>query len=434
MSNSTLGKPKRRLKQKPNKPSKPYQDFPLYPHNLGYWSVKIDGKTRHFGRWGRMKKGVVIPIDGSKYPGSQEALANYKAQIDDIQSGFDLGRSVVRTKAQRDAANNPVAIKDLCQKYLDEQYVRLQTGKISLRSFSEMQSYCQKMVVLLGRSRSISGLQQSDFTNVVKELSRQGLSPITSYNVIRSIKAVFTFAKKEGWIADVPAYGHRFVKPSEKEIAEYREENQQAERYFTAVDIRRLLQSATSSQMRAMILLGINCGFGPKDCAELELSHIDFENSEISYRRKKTMVPRICPIWPETAEAIKASLNERVEPANKRDKGLVFLTRYGNRWVENIPVLDADGTVVSSKAKNALTQAFKKLLGSLDIGGKGVGMYALRHTFETVARGAADESASDRIMGHKENHIRGNYTHGFPRERLIKVSNHVRSWLFGEVA
>jgi hypothetical protein len=53
------------------KPAKPYPEFPLYPHPLGYWAKKIRGRMHYFGRW--------EDPDG--------ALAKYNAEKDDLHAG-----------------------------------------------------------------------------------------------------------------------------------------------------------------------------------------------------------------------------------------------------------------------------------------------------------------------------------------------------------
>ena len=69
---------------------------------------------------------------------------------------------------------------------------------------------------------------------------------------------------------------------------------------FTADEIRRIIDAA-GLQLRAMILLGINAGFGNADCGELPLSAVDLETGIIDYpARPKTGIARRCPLWPET--------------------------------------------------------------------------------------------------------------------------------------
>ena len=67
-----------------------------------------------------------------------------------------------------------------------------------------------------------------------------------------------------------------------------------------------LLQNA-STQMQAMIWLGLNCGFGCTDCSELKWKNLDLENGRVDFPRGKTGIARNLPLWPETVDAIKVT-------------------------------------------------------------------------------------------------------------------------------
>src|SRR5262249_39666341 len=150
----------------------------------------------------------------------------------------------------------------------------------------------------------------------------------------------------------------------------------QGAKLFTAEEIRKLLAGA-GVQLKAMILLGINTGFGNADCGNLPLAAIDWDKGLIDFPRPKTGIPRRCPLWPDTVAALRAALACRPEPKQAADAGLVFITKYGQGW---------------AKTDNAgpLTQEMRKLLNRLDINGHR-NFYTLRHTFRTVADEAKDQ-------------------------------------------
>jgi hypothetical protein len=97
----------------PRRPNKPYPEFPLTPHLLGYWSKKVGGKLLHFGRWGRVVKGVVTPVENQE-AAWQEAIRLYKARIDDVKAGEIGPGPVVSEKAE---TAEGYRVKDLCNEF-----------------------------------------------------------------------------------------------------------------------------------------------------------------------------------------------------------------------------------------------------------------------------------------------------------------------------
>jgi integrase len=101
---------------------------------------------------------------------------------------------------------------------------------------------------------------------------------------------------------------------------------------FQPGELRKIIEAA-STQLRAMIYLGLNCGFGNNDCALLPLSALDLDGGWIEFARPKTGINRRCPLWPETLAALHSVLDDRKEPKNSDLSDRVFLTKYGHAWV-----------------------------------------------------------------------------------------------------
>jgi hypothetical protein len=97
---------------------------------------------------------------------------------------------------------------------------------------------------------------------------------------------------------------------------------------------------------------------------------------------------------------------------------LMFITKYGLPWAKDT-------------ADQTLAKEFGKLLRALHINGRtGLGFYALRHTFRTVADESKDQPAVDHIMGHEVPHMSSVYRETITDARLKAVTDHVRCWLF----
>lgn len=157
-------------------------------------------------------------------------------------------------------------------------------------------------------------------------------------------------------------------------------------------------------------------GFGNAHCGHLPRSAVDLEGGFIDFPRPKTGIPRRCPLWPETVDAIRESLDVRPSPRDPADADLVFVTKYGGSWAK-----DDDPA--------AITKEMRKLLNSLGIKGRR-NFYTLRHTFRTVADEARDQPAADYIMGHEVPHMSSVYRERISDDRLRAVVDQVRRWLF----
>jgi integrase len=370
---------------RPDKPAKPYPDFPLTAHPVGQWCKKIRGKIHYFGPWN--------DPDG--------ALEKYLEQRDDLHAG--------RTPRADPAS---LTVKDIANAFLNAKKDALEAGELSPRTWADYRSIMDKLVEEMGKHRGVVSLAPPDFATLKSKLAKRN-GPHRMCTVIQVIRCAFKHAYESGTLDRPMRFGPAFKRTSKKVLRLHRA--RQGAKLFTAEEICRLIDAAGPA-MRAMILLGINAGMGNGDCSTLPLSAVDLDNAIIDYPRPKTGIPRRCPLWPETVGAIRAAIACRAEPKHEEHAGLVFITKYGLSWSKD----DSAGPV---------TQEMRKLLNKLGIDGHR-NFYTLRHTFRTIADEAKDQPAADYIMGHEVPHMSVVYRETISDSRLRAVTDHVRSWLF----
>src|SRR5690606_9630682 len=138
-------------------------------------------------------------------------------------------------------------------------------------------------------------------------------------------------------------------------------------------EIRKILRHADPT-FKAMVLLGINCGFSNNDCATLEFSHLDLEKGWHNFPRPKTGIQRRSPLWPETVKAIREAIANRAKPRTAELRKRVFLTTKGSSWCR---------TAVNG---DPLSKRFHVLLQPLDLHEEGRNFQSLRRTTQTVGR------------------------------------------------
>lgn len=397
----------KRARQKPanNKPKKPYPTFPLTPHNSGAWQKKIRGQTYYFGRWARVVDGKLTRVDGD---GWNEALELYKLQADDLHAG----------RTPRKTNGDGLTVMELCNRFLTAKQHQVDAGELTCRTFAEYRATTDRLVTTFGKNRLVVDLASHDFETLRAAVANVW-GPVRLGNEVQRVRTVFKYGYEAGLIEKPLRYGPQFRKPSKQVMRKHRA--QRGERMLDATQILTLLASA-SAQVKAMILLGVNCGFGNSDCANLTQSAVDLDGGWIRYPRPKTGVDRRCPLWPETVEVLKTAVSARPTPSDPEDSQLVFVTKYGNRWIRT---RGPKRTPIDSVALE-----FGKLLRELEMDRPGVGFYALRHVFRTVADATRDLPAVRLIMGHSDGSIDDVYREHIADDRLNAVVEHVHSWLW----
>lgn len=205
--------------------------------------------------------------------------------------------------------------------YLTYQYSKLQADDLTAKHHNDQISSLNKLMAFLGQNRKVKSISTLDLQNYKRRLQKSYGSVCRLNLHISIMKAMFHWARKNELLKNIPnidaisrvkvIHQERFTFDSEK--------------------INKLL-SAADVKMRAMIGLGLNCGFGCTDCSELKWTDLDLVNSRVTLPRKKTGILRDLPLWPETVESL-----EKIPKTGK----LVFYTSRGNPYIQTF--LKTDG-------------------------------------------------------------------------------------------
>ena len=382
---------------RPDKPDKPYPEFPLTAAPNGTWVKKIKGKLHTFGGW--------RDPDG--------ALAEYLRQKDYLQAG--------KAAPPKDAPEEPqgLTLLDLINQFMDAKQVRVDMGKMTPRQLIDYQRSCKRVAEIMGRHTLVEGLKTRDFDLLALKLS-DGVGKTTYANRFRLARALFLYASANDLIPKRLNFGQNFTLPDKAEMRV--EKQKRGPMDFTAEELRKIID-AVGVPLKAMVLLGINCGFGNHDCATLPREAVNLDAGWINFPRPKTAVERRCPLWPETVTALREALGKRRTPTDETNSGLMFITKYGQPY-----------TRLSDKGTNldAVAGEFAKILKSLKLNGRRRAFYSLRRTFETIGGDSRDQIAVNAIMGHAEasDDMASVYRQRIEDARLVAVTDYVRAWLW----
>ena len=282
-----------------------------------------------------------------------------------------------------------------------------------------------RMLPMIGKEKVVTELRAEDFSDLRTKMA-EGHGLVTLTSELQRVKTLFKFAYDHEYVDNPVRVSVHLKAPSKKSKQEQR--NAQNARMFEAAELRETL-AAGGLQLRAMILLDINCGYGQSDISCLPETAVNLPSGWIDFPRPKTAIPRRSPLWPETITALREAFQRRPTAKETDAVGCAFVTKYGSRYVGQSAT--AAGTFIDS-----IGLEFGKLLRRLGL--KGLkdrrNFYAIRHTFQTVGDEAKDPIAVNFLMGHAHDSadMSSVYRERTGDKRLLEVTNHVRLWLWPE--
>ena len=370
----------------------PPKDAPIrlwFDQTKKRWSKQIGGRRYRFGPAG----------------------CDYWTAYEDYLARFG-GRPVDVRKVQQDGA-----ISWLVDQWCNRQLRRCRSGEISPETWRDYQNIAMDIAEAVGHIPllAVNG-------KTLRQLNAHHeptVGPQRRKKLVLMLRRILHYGRQEKCL-DIPSVGD-WQGPSRKEIRDWRVQAEHLKN-LTAAAIWDILEAAPSPMLRACIYLGINGGFSNSDVAHLKFQHLKQAGSVrfLAYPRPKTSIERLTPLWPETIEAIKVAIDDRVKPGPGHED-LVLLSTTG------MPI---DGTHLVGNRPTQITTLAKqwryatRRAGRTEVGG----FRRLRNTFATVAHGIADPIAVDYLMGHASKEMRKVYVGGAAWDRLTAVTDHVRQW------
>lgn len=379
----------------------PDDDFPLSVHLASGRYYKVVRGQRHY--FGKLEDG----------PGP--ALEAWLAVRDELVSGL------TPESWKRGAG---VTVGDLLNEWLEAQASKAEAGDINGRTFADYHRVAKVVADVLGRITRVTDLTPDRFAKLGSRFKRDQ-SPTNAGKSITITKMAFSWAWQNGVIPNPVRLGTDFKMPAK--AARRAASRSRGKGIYTAAQVRKLL-SASSGQLHAMTLLGINGGMTQLEVSGLVPGDFDLDAGLIEMVRNKSGIRRTIPLWQETLEAVRAVI---------ADSGgdLVFMTTRGNPWVreyvDHVPTPgNPKATTPKLRRTDSLNLEFRKLLKATGCKIEGAGFGRLRHTFSTVADELNDPNAKRRILGQELVGIDSHYVTSIGIDRLRLITDHVHRWVW----
>lgn len=149
----------------------------------------------------------------------------------------------------------------------------------------------------------------------------------------------------------------------------------------------------------AIIALMAYAGLRVSEIVRLNIPDLDRQSSRLGVLGKGEKW-RYIPLPPEMIELLQLSLNERIQPRNKKDEQAFFISQFRRRISKRMV------QSIAEKTFEALVEHYPQFAG------QSLSAHKLRHSFATeLLRNGADLRAVQELLGHEDISTTQIYTH-----------------------
>ncbi len=278
----------------------------------------------------------------------------------------------------------PILAKDLANRFLATQQANWRSRDATLRGYRDwLRRFLEDHPRLVAQDFTVER-----FAAWKLSLIDRGYSSESINHYLGAVRAIYRFAEDVDLLEQSP----RLTR-----VKNAASTNRDAKPLCSQGQLKQLLDSADVN-VRAMILLCLNCGFGPKDLSDLQWRH--FKDNRVTLARTKTGIGQSFTLWPETIEAVENVRKERralIARLAKRgrlraDEGSFLVTKYWRPW-----------------DKNSIAGQFRKLCKAVSV--PCYGIYRLRHCASTAMSLVASPHVHRKFMRHSQLQQQVAYTH-----------------------
>jgi integrase len=326
---------------------------------------------KHTGQYYITRAGKRIYLGADKI----EALQRYHR--------ISLGQDMLPQEAKADPN---ISLKELANRFIAAQSANWKNPKVTLMSYKQ---WLKRFLEDHSRLKA-SQFTVERFADWKLSLKAQGYAPETINHFLCAVRAIFSFAEDTGLIEKAPKLG-RIKNESPPPLGA------KEKPLYSPQQIQSLIKNA-GFQLKAMLLLALNCGFGPKDLHDLKWE--DIEGERVTLPRSKTGVCQTYLLWAETYDSLQKIRQTRAaqifklakKGTHRNDTGHVFVTYCWKPW-----------------NKDAIAEEFRKLCKKADV--PCYGIYRMRHCASTAISMVASPHVQRKFMRHSQLQQQTTYTH-----------------------